>query len=162
MVHIKELKKIENPIKEIEKKKIESIEDEFEDEEESVEDSSLSFLTTRRTNKTSTLDMTESTQTTEDVRQTRVSKEDEKEMNFRPSYTGGGNTYQSNNYTPVGSAESKASKGTRELGDRQFDNNRVFENNNSEQQQNRGEVRTERSYAGERDQEEKNRRRNLM
>lgn len=151
MAHIKEIKKIESNIKEV-PKKIESIDDEFE-EEEDIEVNALSFSRTRN-NKTSTLEATESRQESFEERQTRISKEDSQEINFRPSYIGGGNAYKGNSYTPVGSSESSGK--TRDLGERSLGQDRNLSDNRMESRENQ-----ERNYAGEQGQN-KDRKRNLM
>lgn len=151
MVHIKEIKKIESNLKEV-PKKIESIDDEFE-EEEDIEVNALSFSRTRL-NKTSTLEATESRQESFEERQTRISKEDRQEINFRPSYIGGGNAYKGNSYTPVGSSESSSQ--ARDLGERSLGQDRNLPDNGLENRENQ-----ERNYAGEQGQN-KDRKRNLM
>lgn len=151
MVKIKEIRKLSKEIKEIPKeKKIESIDDEFEEESEINNNMSFSI---RRSNKTSTLEASNEKQDTFEERQERISKEDMAEMRFRPSYTGGGNPYKANSYTPVGSAES--SEKTRDLGERGLGGDRATVDNNPNQNN------SERSYAGE-DGDRKDRRRNLM
>lgn len=158
MVKVKEIRKIEPDIKEIEKR-VESIDDEFEEDEE-IEHSPVSF-STRRPTKTSTLDATESRQETFEERQGRISKEDREEINFRPSYLSGGNPYKSNAYTPVGAAESGAAKETRDLGDRGLDTRELRDNRT---QMSAGERRGEADYAGagHSEQDKRDRKRNLM
>lgn len=155
MPQVKEIRKLGSEIKEVPKeKKVESIDDEFDDEEEIDNSGNFSF-SSRRTNKTSTLETTEAKQDTFEDRQTRISKEDREEVNFRPSYTGGGNPYKSNAYTPVGSAESSSK--TRDLGERGMGNER-----NLDDGMNRNDGgNMERNYAGEKDQN-RERKRNLM
>ncbi len=154
MPQIKEIRKLGIEIKEVPKeKKVESIDDEFEEEE--VDNSPNFSFSSRRTNKTSTLEATESRQDTFENRQERISKEDRNEINFRPSYTGGGNPYKSNAYTPVGSAESSSK--TRDLGERGLGNERNLDNG---MERNDG-GNMERNYAGEKDQN-RDRKRNLM
>ncbi|MEK6908710.1 MAG: hypothetical protein AABX23_01515 [Nanoarchaeota archaeon] len=162
MSKIKEIKKIESPIKEI-PKKVESIDDEFDEEEFEEAGNDFSSVSVRRFNKTSTLDATEGSQSTPEERSVRVAKKDRDEIDFRPSYVGGGNnSYQGNNYKPVGSAEATDS-GTRNFGERNFEQDRTFQNNKVEQQQSRGEINPGRTYVGEReqDQQKKDRRRDL-
>lgn len=144
MPPIKEIRKLGTEIKEVPKeKKVESIDDEF--DEEDVEDVNFSF-SSRRMNKASTLESTEGKQDTFEDRQDRMSKEDRQEVNFRPSYTGGGNPYKSNAYTPVGSAESSSNK--RDLGERGLAGERNLADNGMNQN-NGGNM--ERNYAGEND-----------
>ncbi len=112
MSKIKEIRKIESSIKEVKKEKVESLDDEF--EENFTGDFTDSQGVIRRFNKTSTLDASETPQET--VRERRISKEDEEEVRFRPSYTGGGQENKSV-YTPVGSAESSAVSRTRVVGE---------------------------------------------
>lgn len=159
MAKVKEIRKIESNIKEIKKeKKEENLEEEFEDGEFFDEGDFISGF--RRSGRTSTLEASEIPQTVEG-RQNEISKEDRDEINFRPSYIGGGNPYQNNNYTPVGSSESSAASQTRSLGERNFDQDRTFKENNSEgMSQSRGEVNPGKSYVGERDQG-KERKRNM-
>lgn len=152
MSKIKEIKKIESNIKEV-PKKIESIDDEFEEEEGDMELDHFSFSHARH-NKTSTLEATESRQETFEERQTRISKEDREEINFRPSYIGGGNAYKGNSYTPVGSSESSSQ--ARDLGERSLGQDRNLQDNRMESRENQ-----ERNYAGEQGQN-KDRKRNLM
>lgn len=152
MSKIKEIKKIESNIKEI-PKEIESIDDEFEDEQDYGELDSLSFSRVRH-NRTSTLEATESRQETFEERQARISKEDREEINFRPSYIGGGNSYKGNSYTPVGSSESSSQ--TRDLGERNLGQDRNLQDHRMESRENQ-----ERNYAGEQGQS-KDRKRNLM
>jgi len=159
MSKIKEIRKIQPDIKEIKKEKVESLDDEVEIEE--IDEENVVFNNgVRRFNKTSTLAANEIPQET--VRERRISKEDEQEVNFRPSYTGGGNPYESKNYTPVGSAESSAARESRQT-ERGFDNRNELRVQEQEQGQMRGgERQGERQYAGERDQDRKDKRRNMM
>ncbi|MEK6792656.1 MAG: hypothetical protein AABX96_02020 [Nanoarchaeota archaeon] len=128
MPKIKEIRKIENPIKEIKKEKVESLDDEF-DEDIENEDFVNGFNGVRRFNKTSTLDASETPQDSA-PRERRISKEDEQELHFRPSYSGGGQENKIS-YTPVGSSESGAVVQTRVLGE-----DRPLERRNDLQQQN--------------------------
>lgn len=155
MPTIKEVRKLGTEIKEVPKeKKVESIDDEF-DEEDEVENVNFSF-SSRRMNKTSTLESTEGKQDTFEDRQDRMAKEDRQEVNFRPLYTGGGNPYKSNAYTPVGSAESSSNK--RDLGERGLAGERNLADKGMNQN-NGGNM--ERNYAGEQDQS-RERKRNLL
>ena len=157
MPKIKEIRKIESPIKEIKKEKVESLDDEF-DEDSDMGEFTEGFNGIRRFNKTATLDASELPQDAA-PRARRVSEDDEKEINFRPSYIGGGNPYKEKSYTPVGSAEGVASQ-TRVLGeDRPFDRRSDLQQQNQE----RGEQQsTEKAYAGGEEQQRRDRRRNLM
>lgn len=159
MTKVKEIRKIESKIKEIKKeKKEETLEEEF-DDSEFFDDGNFT-QGFRRSGRTSTLEASEIPQTVEG-RQNEISKEDIEEINFRPSYVGGGNPYQNNNYTPVGSSESSGVSQTRSLGERNFDQDRTFnENNNEGMSQSRGEVNPGKSYVGEQDQG-KERKRNM-
>jgi len=161
MPKVKEIRKIENPVKEIKKEKVESLDDEF-DEDVENEDFVNGFNGVRRFNKTSTLNASETPQDSA-PRARRVSEEDEKEINFRPSYTGGGNPYKDNKYTPAGSAESGAVGQTRVLGE-----DRVLDRRNDLQQQNQGtneqkggEMGRGQEYVGEGEQQKRERRKNF-
>src|SRR3989344_3847412 len=160
MSKVKEIKKIESKIKEIKKEKVESLDDEFDEDSESQEMQFISTNGLRRLNKTSTLDANEVSQTPE-IRERRIAKEDEQEVNFRPSYTGGGNPYQSNSYTPVGSAESSGTQTGRSAGERKIDDGGNLQRNQEDNSQQRqgAEHGTERTYAGEREQAESRERR---
>lgn len=116
---ITEIKKLGKEIKEI-KPLNEDLEDEIEEGEiEQFEN----FVSGRVSRGTSTLSQSEIVETS--VRERRIAKEDESEINFRPSYQGGGgNPYSANKYTPVGNAESSGAKsevGTRALGERSLE-----------------------------------------
>src|SRR3989344_2560632 len=113
MVKIKEIKKISSAIKEIKLEKKETLEEEV---EELKSEDSPEFALMRRRNATSTLAQNEAPQETAG-RQRIIAKEDEVEMNFRPSYAGGGNPYKEKKYTPVGSAESGAVVAGRAIGE---------------------------------------------
>lgn len=156
MPTIKEIRKLGTEIKEVPKeKKVESLDDELGDEEDLDESQGFSF-SSRRINKTSTLEASEGKQETFEERQDRISKEDRQEINFRPSYTGGGNPYKGNAYTPVGSAESSSK--TRDLGERGIESE-INLRDNGMGQNNGGNM--ERNYAGEKE-ENRERKRNLM
>jgi hypothetical protein len=148
---IKEIRKIESNIKEVkvEKKKVESIDDEFEEEEH------IKQFSFKRSNKTSTLDATEVAQERVEERQNRVSKEDREEINFRPNYLGGANPYQGNSYTPVGQSETQGrAKG--------FEENQFGRERENGLNQNRNGNTQERNYLNENNQDrEHQRKRNL-
>lgn len=158
MPKIKEIRKITKEIKEIKKEMPKSLDEEVDEGSEDVDGNSASFNGFRRFNKTSTLAANEMPQEDTAVRAGRISKEDEEEVHFRPSYTGGGSPYKSNSYTPVGSPESAASKGGRELRESAFESDRSLGHGAMEQP--RGEASPERNYAGEQEQK-KDKRRNL-
>lgn len=130
MPKIVEIKKLGKDIKEIKPEKKEDLEEEIEENE--VEKFS-EFISGRRRNFSSTLAQSEIVQDSE-VRQSRVSKEDQEEINFRPTYKGGGNPYKSNNYTPAGSAESSGNRESRSLGERPQEQN-PFQNQNRQQEE---------------------------
>jgi hypothetical protein len=130
MPKIVEIKKITKEIKEVKPEKKEDLEEEIEGEEL---ENFAEFISGRRRNFSSTLAQSEISSNPE-VRTSRVAKEDEEEVNFRPSYKGGGNPYKSNNYTPVGSAESSASSQTRDLGERSMEQRNPFGNSQQPQQ----------------------------
>ena len=167
MPKIKEIKKIESNIKEIKQEKKESLEEEIEDEnvEEFAE-----FIGSRRLAASSTLKQSEVPQD-QALRKRTLTKEDEAEVSFRPSYTGGGSPYKATTYTPVGSAESSGvgSQQQRPLGERNLGEQRdsqLTQNQQSQQQDFRNAGRPESSYErGEvnRDgQKERDRRRQMM
>ncbi len=163
MVKIKEIRKITSSIKEIKSEKNETLEEEVEElETEGV----VEFGSMRRKNATSTLAQNEAAQESLG-RQRLTAKEDDAEMNFRPSYTGGGNPYKDNKYTPVGSAESGAAVArgnTNEQSLKQQDRfiQRQDESSQDGRSAGRPESGSERTYAGQQDQKEKDRRRQNM
>ena len=162
MPKVKEIRKIENPIKEIKKEKVESIDDEF---DEDVEDGEFTegFNGVRRFNKTATLDASETPQDSA-PRARRVSEEDEKEINFRPSYVGGGNPYKDNKYTPAGSAESGAVSQTRVLGEERAleRRNDLQQNQGMNNEQRGGEMGGGREYIAEGEEQSRDRKRRVM
>ena len=166
MPKIKEIRKIESTIKEIKKEKVESLDDEI-DEEDFNNDVFNENFSLRRSNKTSTLDANEASQDTTAGRERRISKEDEKEISFRPSYTAG-NQNRGSAYTPVGSAESSAGAGQiRTAGDeRGFgrDQQQSQTQGMGGQQQQGGERAGERLYQDsvQQNEERRERKKNLM
>ncbi|MEK6847420.1 MAG: hypothetical protein AABY16_04610 [Nanoarchaeota archaeon] len=167
MAKVKEIKKITSPIKEVKPEKKETLEEEV---EESAPESEAEFRLWRRGNASSTLAQTEAPQETAG-RQRITAKEDEAEMNFRPSYTGGGNPYQSNKYTPVGAAESGAAIAGRAMNEQTLNQQDRFiggrevrgdKSSSDTSSMGRPESGSERAYAGQQDQKEKERRRQSM
>ncbi len=153
MPKIVEIRKIGKEIKEIKSEKKENLEDEIEEEE--VEHFA-EFISGRKRNFSSTLVQSEISKTPS-TRDSRISKEDEEEVNFRPSYKGGGNPYKNNEYTPVGSAESSNGSSNRRLGDRTMAQRSPFENNLSQKEEswrNAGSLETgaEREYISSQEQ----------
>ncbi|MGV8142123.1 MAG: hypothetical protein ACP5NS_00635 [Candidatus Pacearchaeota archaeon] len=154
---VREIRKLGPEIKEI-KQKTEDLEEEIEEEEEARFER---FISGRVSTGTSTL--TQSEIVNNSPRERRIAKEDESEINFRPSYTGGGNPYSANKYTPVGSAESSSS-GARPLGERPLEprNNLsqgASQNNDSWRGAGNMESGGERNYAGTQEQNQNERRR---
>lgn len=163
MVKIKEIKKITSSIKEVKPEKKETLEEEV---EEVDAENAAEFTLSRRRNASSTLAQNEAPQEISG-RQRLVAKEDEAEMNFRPSYIGGGNPYKDNKYTPVGSAESGAAIAGRAIGEQSLKQQDRFIQRQEEFSQDgrsagRPESGSERAYAGQQDQKEKDRRRQSM
>ena len=167
MPKIKEIRKIEPKIKEIKKEKTEDLEEEISEEEQ---EDFKSFISGRRRIESSTLVQSEIPQNNPQLRERRIAKEDESEINFRPSYTGNaGNPYASKTYTPVGSAESstnRAEVGTRGFGETTLEPRRDLQPNaqsqNSDNQwRGAGNMETagERSYASQQDQSQSERKR---
>ncbi|MBS3081820.1 hypothetical protein J4416_02695 [Candidatus Pacearchaeota archaeon] len=152
MSKIKEIRKIEHPIKEIKKDKIESLDDEFE------EDDSQHFVNGSRIRgfgKSSTLDTSE-TSSDPVFRERRVAKEDEEEISFRPSYTGGAQD-QKSKYTPVGSSESSGVSQTRVLGgERSFEQRSDLQQNQNMDDQRGGEMEGARAYVEEKKRDRRN------
>ena len=141
MAKIKEIKKIEAPIKEIKKPKVESLDDEV--EEEAQYNNYDENVWVKRSNKTSTLEATEAQQDTVVDRERAPSKEDEKEIRFRQSYTSSQNSGSA--YTPVGAAESGGAGQVRTLGeergrDRPYQQTQNQETGRQQQGGERGEI----------------------
>ena len=164
MPKIKEIKKVESKIKEINSEKKDTLEEEVEE----IQEDSSEFFRARRFNATSTLAQSETPQENRTLQRVRE-KEDEAEVNFRPSYTGGGgNPYSANKYTPVGSAESSASNTSRQIGEQNADQQNQFIARQEMQSQEQGrsasrpESSYERSEVGQGNQKEKDRRRQMM
>ncbi|MEK6916086.1 MAG: hypothetical protein AABW89_06105 [Nanoarchaeota archaeon] len=156
MSKIKEIRKITSSIKEIPKKKVESLDDEF-----SEEDETQHFLPRfRKSAGGSTLESEDISHNIVRGERAKSGEDDEKEIHFRPSYTGAsGNPYQGSNYTPVGSSESATSAGGKNLDRPDLDRGRTLRSENSVgMQQTRGEINPERSYAGEGEQTQSDRR----
>ncbi len=150
---IKEIKKLGSEIKEIKKEKREDLEEEIQEEDEERFETFVS----RRTSK-SNPSLEQSEIINETPRERRVSKEDESEVNFRPSYTGGGNPYSADKYTPVGSAEASTSNvGIRELGERSLEQRRELgttaQSNDQWHNSGRPESSGERGYISQQEQD---------
>ncbi len=161
MSKIKEIRKIESNIKEIKKEKVESLDDEVEDEGFFEEGHFVQLGNLRRRNRDSTLDSEPIEQKTSNLEEEdRRKNPDEKEINFRASYTGGGNSpYQSKNYTPVGSAESRPELNGLREGNFEDRNGLRRPQDNLGNESSRG---GERSYEGDRELgQKKNRRDNF-
>lgn len=105
MAKIKEIRKLGPNIKEVKNEKKESLE--ITVAEAAAEGAAQAIRRHLNSPQSTTLAQTETAQPTA-IRERRIAKEDQTEINFRPSYTGGGSPYQANAYTPVGSAESAA------------------------------------------------------
>ncbi len=164
MPKIKEIKKIESKIKEIKKEKKETLEEEVEE----LKDDSPEFSRIRRFGATSTLAQSEAPQENRTLQRVRE-KEDESEVNFRPSYTGGGSAYALKTYTPTGSAESGASqgRGTQTESTLQRQDQFIARQETQSEDSNRSAGRPESSYARsevnrDSEQKEKERRRHMM
>ncbi len=100
MVKIKEIKKIEPKIKEIKSTQQSQKSQNLEDEVEYDDAENFSGLVGgRRRPASSTLVQGEAPQEQPTDRVQRVSKEDQAEISFRPSYTGGTNPYQGQTYS---------------------------------------------------------------
>ncbi len=162
MSKVKEIRKIESNIKEIKPEKKEDLEEEIKEKEL---ENFQSFISNKKSFGSSTLEQTEISQE-ENIRERKVAKEDEDEINFRPSYLGGGNPYKENKYSPVGNAEYLGdSSNKRALGQRSFEQekssgqNQEFENQRL-QSENR-ESNDERAYLNQQEQRDK-RRKNLF
>lgn len=148
---IKEIRKILSPIKEIEKKKVESLDDEVTEEEPQE---FVNFEGLRKFTKAAEVHDLEAPTDIQKNREERIAKEDKEEINFRASYNGGSNQYQS---SPYASAESGGK--TKSFAERPFDQDNPFKDQNGpRQQQSGGEITPERNYVGEQD-SRKNRRR---
>ena len=144
---IKEIRKLGKDIKEIKPVKVENLEEEIYEEEDSQFSNFISGKPDRDTSPT----LEQSEIVNNDTRERRIPKEDEKEINFRPSYLGGGgNAYQSTQYTPVGSAESARALGERSLEQRgglqQGQNQNSNSNNNQSRPAGHMETSGERTY----------------
>ncbi len=155
---IKEIKKLGSEIKEI-KKVNEDLEDEIEEEEEQRFEN---FVAGRISRGSSTL--TQSEIVDNSPRERRIAKEDESEINFRASYTGGGNPYSANKYTPVGNAEASGNKseiGTRALGDRNIEQRDSTANQNQDSWRGAGSTESgaQRSYVTQQEQDQNDRKR---
>ncbi len=160
MAKITELKKITKNIKEIAPPKKETLEEEVEDIE--IAEDPQNFNLFRRINASSTLAQTEIPKETSN-RQRTIEKEDEAEINFKPSYTGGGNPYRENSYTPVGSAESSSISQSRALGERNFNQqNNMIQRREDFSENERSANSSESAYAGQQDSEERARKRRNM
>ncbi len=160
MAKINEIKKITKNIKEIAPAKTETLEEEVEDEE--IMEESPNFNFTRRRNANSTLAQTEIPQEMQN-RKRMVEKEDDAEINFKPSYSGGGNPYRENKYTPVGSAESGTSIRSRTLGEQTLNRQDEFIQRQEEFSQNdRSTDSSERTYASQQNHQERERRKRNM
>lgn len=147
MPKIVEIRKIGKEIKEIKPKKEESLEEEVEEKET---ENFAEFISGRKRNFSSTLSQSDISGDIQE-RASRISKEDEEEINFKPSYKGGGNPYKEKKYTPVGSAESSRGSSNRHLGERSMEQRSPFGNNMAQQEEQwRGagspETGTEREY----------------
>ncbi len=162
MPKIVEIRKLGKEIKEIKPKKEENLEEEIEEEE--IENFT-EFISGRRRNFSSTLSQSKISVDSE-VRESRITKEDEEERHFKPSYKGGGNPYKSNKYTPVGSAESSRSSSNRRLGDNTMEQRSPFGNNKSQQEERWGnagspETGAEREYISSQEQSNNEKRRRV-
>lgn len=162
MSKIKEIKKIDTNIKEIKLEKKETLEEEVEDSES---ENLPSFIQFRRGLASSTLSQSEAPQEVRTLQRVRE-MEDDAEVNFRPSYTGAGNPYASNAYTPVGSAESGGNQERRAPAESTLQKqDRLIERNDLQQPDSnrsasRPESGSERGYAGQ--EEQKDKRRHMM
>ena len=147
---IKEIRKILSPIKEIEKKKVESLDDEVTEEEPQE---FVNFEGLRKFTKAAEVHDLEAPTDIQKNREERIAKEDKEEINFRASYNAVLNNYQSNPYT------SESGVKTKSFAERPFDQDNPFKDQNGpRQQQSGGEITPERNYVGEQD-SRKNRRR---
>lgn len=143
MSKIKEIRKILSPIKEIEKKKVESLDDEVTEEEPKE---FVNFDGLRKFTKTAEVHDLEAPGDIQKNREERIAKEDKEEINFRASYNTASNNYQSNPYT---SSESGAK--TKSFAERPFERDSPFKDQNGPRQQSGGEITPERNYVGEQD-----------
>ncbi len=161
MPKIVEIKKLGKEIKEIKPKKEDSLEDEIESEDL---EHFTEFISNRKINFSSTLVQSDISGDIQ-KRTSRISKEDEEEINFKPSYKGKGNPYKDNKYTPVGSAESSRDSSNHHLGDRSMEQINPLGNISQQEEQWRNagssETRAEREYISSQDQSNNGKRRKL-